>query len=440
MSLSVGDRRWAIHGSQVVEFLFIDQDDTRVRLLLPAEFAGGQRVQIGGHSVKLVEMRSQTPSGRAITTYPVGSTNTQVQAKLEEHGTPAKPPEISKELIEQYIKGEPPAPVGTDPRVGPTTSAPASVASEEGDTQVKILTMLYEMREGQTEIRSRLATVERERGLTGPRVSPRAQQPGVTFNELEDDEVSESELVALRAQVLGNVNSRQPARPLLLPDRPAPAAAGTAPAEASNAADREATLFRLLEKSLAKSTARSDNHDDLLYTGEAKSASGAKGMAKKAELDAKFNANPSAKYDYVMSQARGELNLREKQYEDAHAVKKYFKEFVPLGKFKMGMHMFELINGIHAAMLQDDRKRAKGLIAASYQFLEQYSIDSSPGKADYYLAHFATHQPALNKYPAEKPEEPIGKLIEREVAAAAHAYQRDLDQLQKHRDERLKKQ
>lgn len=53
--------------------------------------------------------------------------------------------------------------------------------------------------------------------------------------------------------------------------------------------------------------------------------------------------------------------------------------------------------GIHAAMLQDDRKRAKGLIAASYQFLEQYSIDSSPGKADYYLAHFATHQPALNK-------------------------------------------
>ena len=44
-------------------------------------------------------MRSQTPSGKAITTYPVGSTNTQVQSKLEEHGTLAKPPEISKELI-----------------------------------------------------------------------------------------------------------------------------------------------------------------------------------------------------------------------------------------------------------------------------------------------------------------------------------------------------
>ena len=108
----------------------------------------------------------------------------------------------------------------------------------------------------------------------------------------------------------------------------------------------------------------------------------------------------------------------------------------------MGMHMFELINGIHAAMLQDDRKRAKGLIAASYQFLEQYSIDSSPGKADYYLAHFATHQPALNKYPAEKPEEPIGMLLkcEPDLAAAAHAYQRDLDQLAKYRDERAKRQ
>ena len=163
-------------------------------------------------------------------------------------------------------------------------------------------------------------------------------------------------------------------------------------------------------------------------------------MAKKAELEVVFAASPYKKYKVVMAQARAELGIDEEYYDDANAAKKYFKEYVPLQKYTMGKHMFELINAMHAAMKKEDHKRVYGLIAASYQFLEQYSIDSSPGKSDYYLAHFATHQPALGKYLAEKPEEPVGKLMEREVAAAAHAYQRDMEQLEKFRAERAKKQ
>ena len=42
MSLSVGDRRWAILDNRVVEFLFVDQDENQVRVLLPAAFPEGQ--------------------------------------------------------------------------------------------------------------------------------------------------------------------------------------------------------------------------------------------------------------------------------------------------------------------------------------------------------------------------------------------------------------
>ena len=42
MSLTIGDRRWAILDNRVVEFLFVDQDENQVRVLLPAAFPEGQ--------------------------------------------------------------------------------------------------------------------------------------------------------------------------------------------------------------------------------------------------------------------------------------------------------------------------------------------------------------------------------------------------------------
>ena len=103
MSLSAGDRRWAIKDGRVVEFLFVDQDDTQVRVLLPSEFPEGQAITLGGHPVKVSVVRAKSSkSGQAITTYPVGSTNAQVQTKIGENGSPTSMPAINAEIIEQY--------------------------------------------------------------------------------------------------------------------------------------------------------------------------------------------------------------------------------------------------------------------------------------------------------------------------------------------------
>ena len=451
MSLSVGDRRWAILDNRVVEFLFVDQDENQVRVLLPAAFPEGQAVTLDGHSVKVVAVRAKsTKSVQAIQTYPVDSSNAAIQAKITTHGAPNAVPAISSGAIETYRTQNPLSSTRSETPPPPPPSAAQSVASED-DIQVKILTQLYQLGHGQNEMRSRLEMLERERGLTAPsaRASPPAPQPGVTFGEAEDDEVSESELATLRAHVFEGLTSKQPPRAALrAPTPPAPPTPAAPPAPAAPAAVEALpapAIMRLVEQTAvqtAKAFARPFQHDDLLYTGEPRSTGGAKGMAKKAELEAAFAASPYKKYKVVMAQARAELGIDEEYYDDANAAKKYFKEFVLLQKYTMGKHMFELINAMHAAMKKEDHKRVYGLIAASYQFLEQYSIDSSPGKSDFYLAHFATHQPALSNYPAEKPEEPIGMRLkcEPDLAAAAHAYQRDVDQLRKYREERAKKQ
>ena len=56
-----------------------------------------------------------------------------------------------------------------------------------------------------------------------------------------------------------------------------------------------------------------------------------------------------------------------------------------------------------------------------------------------YVAALATHLPDPDRYVAEPREEPIGKLMEQEVPATASAYQRDLDNLRKAREDRAKK-
>ena len=220
----------------------------------------------------------------------------------------------------------------------------------------------------------------------------------MSFGEVEDDEVSEGELATLRSQVLQSLTFKPSGRSALRPEQlNSPPA--TVDAEAmGDLLAREAVLWRMLEKSMNRSAAR-DQYDDILYVGEPKSASGAKGLAKKAELDRKFAANPGAKYKHVIAEARQALGVGQEHYDDANAMK-YFRDFVPLGKYKMGMHMFEQINEMHAAVIKNDQARLRGLIAASYQFLEQYSIDSSPGSSDFYLVHFATHRPALGLYPS----------------------------------------
>ena len=89
---------------------------------------------------------------------------------------------------------------------------------------------------------------------------------------------------------------------------------------------------------------------------------------------------------------------------------------------------------IHAATLKKDTKRTLGLLAASYQFLEQYVTDGG----EFFMASFSTHQPEPGQYPAPKSDLPLGKLYEREVAAAAVAYGKDVEALRKFGEERAK--
>ena len=105
-----------------------------------------------------------------------------------------------------------------------------------------------------------------------------------------------------------------------------------------------------------------------------------------------------------------------------------------MDKYKLATRFFEMVVDMHGAMLEGDQKRALGRIATIYQFLEQYTVD----KGDMYVAALATHMPEPDRYVAEARTEPLGKLMEKEVAGMTAAYQRDLDSLLKAREERAK--
>ena len=138
-----------------------------------------------------------------------------------------------------------------------------------------------------------------------------------------------------------------------------------------------------------------------------------------------------------MAIARHEVGVESQALLDDHiVVKRYFRDHVGMDKYKLATRMFEMVVDLHEAIKANETKRALGRVATMYQFIEQYVVD----KGDLYVASLATHMPEPDRYLAEPREEPIGKLMEQDVAAAAHAYQRDIEQLKKHREERAKKQ
>ena len=149
----------------------------------------------------------------------------------------------------------------------------------------------------------------------------------------------------------------------------------------------------------------------------------------------KFAANPYAMYKHAIDRARHEIGVESAaMLEDHIALKRYFRDHVGKDKFKLAIRMFEMVIEMHGAIKAND-KRALGRVATIYQFVEQYVVD----KGDFYVAALATHTPEPDRYIAELREDPIGKLMNRNVAAMAGAYQRDLDVLRKARDERDKK-
>lgn len=162
---------------------------------------------------------------------------------------------------------------------------------------------------------------------------------------------------------------------------------------------------------------------------------GGRGMEKKARLDKKFDANPYPKYAHVVQTARRTCGLTGSGRNDAELLKLYFKDHVAIGKFKFASHVLEMVSEIHNAYLKQQEDRVLGLLGGFYQLLEQYTVD----QGDLYVGWMATHLPEVGPYAATPSEEAVGKLLEREIAVAATAYQKDLDALKKFRDARRKK-
>ena len=197
---------------------------------------------------------------------------------------------------------------------------------------------------------------------------------------------------------------------------------------------RDAAMIKAMDKLFKNHGTRSTMDDDLLSDDLVKSSS-AKGMARKVALDRKFKENPMAKYDHVLAKAREGVGIEEENYGDAQVMKKYFQDHVALGKFKMATYILELVVEVHASTLKKDSKKVLGILASMYQFLEQYVTD----KGDFFMASFTTHQPEPSQYSAPPSDLPLGKLLEREVAAAAVAYGKDVEALRKFRDENARR-
>ena len=202
-------------------------------------------------------------------------------------------------------------------------------------------------------------------------------------------------------------------------------------------APRDAALVKYVEARTRRSSRRSDDEDLLHFPDEVtKASSGARGLAAKADVDEMFGVNPYAKYKHVMATVRHEVGVESQALLDDHiVVKRYFRDHVGMDKYKLATRMFEMVVDLHGSIKANDTKRALGRVATMYQFIEQYVVD----KGDLYVASLATHMPEPDRYLAEPREEPIGKLMNRNVTAMAGAYQRDLDVLRKARDERAKK-
>ena len=196
-------------------------------------------------------------------------------------------------------------------------------------------------------------------------------------------------------------------------------------------------MLKYVEARTRRPSRRADDEDLLHFPDEVtKTSSGARGLAAKADVGEMFGVNPYAKYKHVVAIARHEVGVESQALLDDHIVmKRYFRDHVGMDKYKLATRMFEMVVDLHGAIKANDTKRALGRVATMYQFLEQYVVD----KGDLYVASLATHMPEPDRYLAEPREEPIGKLMNRNVTAMAGAYQRDLDVLRKARDERAKK-
>ena len=170
---------------------------------------------------------------------------------------------------------------------------------------------------------------------------------------------------------------------------------------------------------------------------------GPQGSERKEIEDARFVANPMVKYNHVLRVARRELGTQmgPMMTDDAATMRLFFREYVPLKRFVLASHMLELLVEMHRAALDGSAQgtspppRLLGLIAAGYQFIEQYVIDD----ADCHHGWMATHLPQPQNYTATGSGGPVGKLMQRSVTSATTAHDKEVETLTALKASRKKK-
>ena len=153
-------------------------------------------------------------------------------------------------------------------------------------------------------------------------------------------------------------------------------------------------------------------------------------MSQQKELQ-RYRKDPMRKYRHVMRAMREEVReeglegeLRDEERGDAQVAKEYFRKMVPMGKYKLAQSVLRLNLRMHAALVEGKEEVALGLVAATYQMLEQYAVDET----DLTLAWALTQEKALGaEFPAESQAiEGIGALAEPGVIAAEIGRSKDV--------------
>ena len=156
-----------------------------------------------------------------------------------------------------------------------------------------------------------------------------------------------------------------------------------------------------------------------------------RGYSAKERHRAAFERHPLGKYEAVIDSAVRETGAGNGMH-DAEIMRNYFRTGVPIRDFKMLLHIFELWNALHSALDMHDEDRAKGLIAAGYQMMEQYVVDHGELTMAWPVTHLPKPKTAACTAVQQKKGEgtPIGELT---PVAEWEANSRYVAELAKHK-------
>ncbi len=151
---------------------------------------------------------------------------------------------------------------------------------------------------------------------------------------------------------------------------------------------------------------------------------GARGLVKLEALRLADRRDPDRRYVYGMQRMRDESTMAESAPTDAAAAAGFFRETVPIGKFKTALCLLEIVVALHHAVEAEDRPRTRGLLMSAYTFLEQCAIDGAETETAFGL----TLLPEIRgtAYTAVADDRAIARTVAPHTAAAFIAARKEI--------------